>query len=349
MRKAEKESLSIAKYVNSFLTVYVPSLKNQSENTVRSHEMAISLFLGYLEVEQNVNPATFNSKCFSRGMIEKWLLWLRNERCCAPQTCNVRLASLRVFLKYLGEMDVSMLHISHAASAIPRMKTVRKKVEGMSKEAVGVLMATPNISTSTGRRDLALIVAIYATAARIDEILSLKVKHLNLDAKEAFATIVGKGNKIRSLYLLPKAAAHLKRHMVEAHGDEPDPEAYVFYSRNEGIFGKMSQAAVSKRLKLHAEAANEQCKEVPVGLHAHQLRHARASHWLEDGMNIVQISFLLGHEQLETTMVYLDISIEQRSQALGNLEDEYAKSLPKKWKRNTESLSEFCGVKPLRR
>jgi len=349
LKKVKKESLAIAKYINSFLTIYVPSLKNQSENTVRSHEMAISLFLGYLENEQNINPATLNSKCFSRGVIEKWLIWLRVDRRCTPQTCNVRLASLRVFLKYLGEMEVSMLHVSHAASTIPRMKAVRKKVEGMSKGAVGSLMATPNILTPTGRRDLALIVAIYATAARVDEILSLKVKHLNLDAKEAFATIVGKGNKIRSLYLLPKAAAHLKRHLVEAHGDAPEPEAYVFFSRNEGIFGKMSQAAVNKRLKLHAKVANELCKEVPIDLHAHQLRHARASHWLEDGMNIVQISFLLGHEQLETTMVYLDVSIEQKSQALGNLEDEYAQRLPKKWKSTPESLSAFCGVKSLRK
>jgi site-specific recombinase XerD len=310
--------------------------------------MAISLFLGYLENEQAVNSATLCGNCFSRELIEKWLLWLRNNRSCSPQTCNVRLASLRVFLKYLGERDISMLHISQAASQIPRMKTIRKKVEGMSKDAVGALMAAPDTSTSTGRRDLALIVAIYATAARLDEMLSLKVKHLRLDAKDSYATIVGKGNKIRSLYLLPKATEHLKQYLTEFHGDAPNPEAYVFYSRNEGIFGKMSQAAVSKRLKIHAVSANTLCKAVPTGLHAHQLRHARASHWLEEGMNVIQISFLLGHEQLETTMVYLDISIEQKSLALGSLEDEYAKKMPKKWKSSPESLSAFCGVKPLR-
>lgn len=349
MKKAGKESLAIAKSINSFLTVYVPSLENQSEHTVRSHETAISLFLGYLEHELNINPATLCGDCFSRDIIEKWMLWLRNDRCCTPQTCNVRLASLRGFLKYLGDRDVSMLHIGQAATAIPRMKSVRKKVEGMSKDAVKALMEAPDTATSTGRRDLALIVTIYATAARLDEMLSLKIKHLHLDAKDAYATIVGKGNKIRSLYLLPKAAAHLKRHLAEAHGDAPDPEAYVFYSRNEGMFGKMSQTAVSKRLKIHAMSANKLCKEVPLGLHAHQLRHARASHWLADGMNIVQISFLLGHEQLETTMVYLDISIEQKSLALGSLEAECEKTLPRKWKGNQDSLSAFCGVKSLQR
>jgi len=348
MAKAKKESLAIAKNIHSFLTVHVPSIKNQSEHTVRSHETAISLFIGYLENELNINPSTFDGKCFSRDVIEKWLLWLRKDRGCTPQTCNVRLASLRVFLEYLGDRDVAMLHISHAASAIPRMKAPKKKVQGMSKEAVKALMAGPDTTTKTGKRDLALIIATYATAARLDEILSLTVKHLYLDAKDAYAIIVGKGNKIRSLYLLPRAVEPLKRHLIESHGEAPNPEAYVFYSRNEGPLGKMSQTAVNKRLKIHAKTANELCREVPADLHAHQLRHARASHWLEDGVNIVQISFLLGHENLETTMAYLDISIEQKAQALGNLEDETAKGLQKKWKSNPDGLAALCGIKPLR-
>ena len=349
MKKIDKESISIAKHIHSFLTVYVPSLKNQSDNTVKSHVTAISLFIGFLEDEHNINPDKFCGNCFSRDMIEKWLLWLHGKRRCSPETCNVRLASLRAFLKYLGDRDVTMLHISQAATTIPQMKGTKKKVKGMSKDAVRALMMTPDTTTSAGRRDLALMVTIYATAARIDEILALKVKQLHLEAKEPYVTIIGKGNKIRTLYLLPKAVAHLKRHLREFHGDEPNPEAYVFYSRNNGLYSKMSQTAVSKRLKAHALKSNSLCAEVPLDLHAHQLRHAKASHWLEDGMNIVQISLLLGHEQLETTMVYLDVTIEQKSLALGSIEDDHGKNMPKKWKGNPSSLSAFCSVKSLKR
>lgn len=69
---------------------------------------------------------------------------------------------------------------------------------------------------------------------------------------------------------------------------------------------------------------------MPLGLHAHQFRHGKASHWLEDGMNIVQISFLLGHEQLQTTMVYLDITAEEKAKALATLEDENDKKVSAK-------------------
>jgi len=75
-------------------------------------------------------------------------------------------------------------------------------------------------------------------------------------------------------------------------------------------------------LRKYALTAHKICPDVPLTLHAHQFRHAKASHWLEDGMNIVQISFLLGHGQLQTTMVYLDITIEQKAKALATLESE---------------------------
>ena len=139
--------------------------------------------------------------------------------------------------------------------------------------------------------------------------------------------------------------AHLKKYIEEYHGSNPDPNSYLFYSRNLGPNGKMTQAAIDKMLKKHAKAANFLCDEVPVNLHAHQFRHAKASHWLEDGMNIVQISFLLGHEQLETTMIYLDITTENERQALATLEYEKDKNISKKWKNMDGSLVDFCGMK----
>jgi site-specific recombinase XerD len=349
MKKACKESIAIARHIHAFLSEYVVSQKSRSGNTLKSYEYAISLYIGFLSEEKRIDSERLSCCCFSKDMIEEWLQWLSNNRGCSPETCNVRLASLRVFLKYLGGKEVSMLHIFEAASSIQRRKQTRKKVKGMSKDAVRALMAAPDTSTTTGRRDLALIVTMYATAARIDEILSMKVGQLHLDARNPNVNIIGKGNKIRTLYLLPKAVAHLRSYIKESQGCNPDPDAYVFYSRNAGPCVKMSQMAVSKRLRLHAETAYKSCIEVPLGIHAHQLRHAKATHWLEDGMNIVQVSLLLGHEQLQTTMVYLDVTIDQKAKALVTLEDENNRKVPKKWKSNKASLANFCGVKPIKR
>ncbi|MEA3467959.1 MAG: tyrosine-type recombinase/integrase [Thermodesulfobacteriota bacterium] len=349
MKKATNESVIIARHINAFLNEYVPSQKSRSNHTLKSYQYALALYIRFLETEKRITAERLCGECFSRMIIEEWLQWLIELRGCSPETCNNRLASLRVFLKYLGNREIFLLYLSEDATRIPRKKEVRKKIKGMSKKAVKALLSVPDLSTKAGRRDLALMILIYSTAARMDEILSLKIKQLHLGAKKPNITVIGKRNKIRTLYLLPKAVAHLNKYLKEFHGDPPTQEAYVFYSRNTGALGKMSQAAVNKQLKKHARAAHEMCDEVPLDLHAHQLRHAKASHWLEDGMNIVQISFLLGHEQLQTTMVYVDITMEQELKALATLEDEKDKKVSKKWKNAKGGLAKFCGVKSIRK
>jgi site-specific recombinase XerD len=346
--RATKESIVIAKAVNTFLYEYMPTQKTKSEYTLKSYEEALTLYIGFLEMELGINEANFCGDCFSSENIEAWLVWLREKRLNSPETCNTRLASLRAFVKYLSKQDVKYLHLSLSASRIERRKTTAPKITGMSKSAIQALLATPDGKTKAGRRDIALMVTMYSTAVRINEILSLKIEHLHLDAVKPYVTVIGKGDKIRTLYLLPKTVAHLRAYLADAHGEKPDFDSYVFYSRNKGLHGKMSQNAVNKQLRKHAATAKVKCPDVPENIHAHQLRHAKASHWFEDGMNIVQISFLLGHAHLHTTMVYLDITTEQEAKALATLEDENDKSAPKKWKGSGYSLAELCGTRILK-
>lgn len=349
MKKANNEAILIAKYISSFLNSYVPSQKSRSPHTLRSYKHALNLFIGFLEIKKGITSENFKAECFNQSFIEEWLVWLSDKRNCSPKTCNSRLASIRTFLKYLGYREITMLYLYEGATRINRRKEVKKPVEGMSKAAVKALLSIPDQSTKTGRRDLMLMLLLYSTAARIDELLSIKLKHIILDAKKPSITLIGKGNKIRTMYLLPKAVSHLKKYLEKFKLQNCDSEAYLFFSRNLGYNGKLSQTAVSKRLKIHAKVAHKICEEVPLNLHAHQFRHAKASHWLEDGMNIVQISFLLGHENLQTTMVYLDITLEQERKALSTLEDENDRQVSKRWKLNNTDLASLCGLSKLKR
>ena len=343
--KVSNEAITIARYISEFLKEYVPLQKTSSVNTQRVYHQSLLLYLTFLEEEKAIRPDKFRGECFERLIIEEWLVWLSKHRECSPKTCNSRLSSLRVFLKYLGSRDLIYLYLSQEAAEISRRTEQKKKVEGLSRDAVTALLAAPNTMTRTGRRDTVFMVLLYATATRLDEILSLKNKNLKLDGEKPYITVIGKGNKIRTLYLLPKAVAHLKKYLKEFHGCTPESNAYVFYSRNTGIYGKMTQPAIAKMLRKHAQEAHEVCVDVPLDLHAHQFRHAKSSHWLEDGMNIVQISFLLGHAQLQTTMVYLDITTEEKARALATLEDENDKKVMPKWKSGSSSIIDFCGLR----
>jgi site-specific recombinase XerD len=349
MMKIGNEALVIARHISDFLNIYALSQKTASMHTLKSYRTSLGLYISFLESIKGITQTSLNRKCFERPFVEEWLGWLAATRGCSPGTCNNRLASMRVFLKYLGSRDIQFLYLFNDACSIDRRKCQKKKVEGLSRDAVKALMECPDTKTASGRRDLTFMVLLYSTAARLDEMLSLKARRLHLEQAKPSATIIGKGNKVRTLYLLPKAVAHLRKYMKEFHGTDPNPESYVFYSRNTGSTGKLTQPAIAKMLRKYALTAHEICPDVPLTLHAHQFRHGKASHWLEDGMNIVQISFLLGHEQLQTTMVYLDITIEQEAKALATLESENDKKIQPKWKNTTGTLTDFCGVRAMKK
>lgn len=337
-----KEAIQIANHIHNWLSEYVPFVKNQSQCTVKGYKAALTLYLIYLE-HNGITPSTMKFVQFNHIYVENWVKWLKEERGCKPGTCNVRLAAIKTFLKYIASRDLVHLALSQAVGAISKQKTIKPKVSGISKEAIKILMKMPDTQTHAGRRDMALLVLMYGTAARIDEILSMTVGQLNLQSDKPYATIIGKGSKTRTLYLLPKAVAHLKVYLAENH-PLSDGRRFLFYSRNGDKTDKLTQPAIAKRIKQYAAMGHEICSEIPLSLHAHQLRHSKASHWLEDGMNIIQISFLLGHSTVQTTMQYLDITTEHESQALATIEDENERSLPKKWKGAENSLLSLCGL-----
>lgn len=344
MRKAKSEAIAVAKCIHNFLHEYAPIHLTRSKNTLKAYEIAISLFLIFIEERKAVSSSTLEWNNFSSQWIEDWISWLREERKCKPSSCNVRLGSLRTFLKYAGDHNPAVLFIYQQSTTVKKLKTTTQKVEGLTKKAVQILLEIPDQTTRTGRRDLTFMILIYSTATRISEILSLKINQIHLNEKKPYITVIGKRDKIRTAYLLPKGAAHIKQYILEFHGKDADSEAYLFFSRSGGTHTMLTQPAISKQLKKHAAQAHEICVDVPITLHAHQFRHAKASHWLEDGINIVQISFLLGHAQLQTTMIYLDISKEQELKALETLENEADKTMVPKWNTNNRSLKKFCGL-----
>jgi len=346
MKNKKNEALELAKYYNSWID---ESTQINSLNTIRSYESAMNLYIHFLEDVKDLKSSSFSSSSdFSRETIKEWIVWLKNKRGCVPQSCNVRLASIRAYLQYLAEQDIKYRYLLLDSKTIHRMKETKKKVNGMSENAVKTLMYIPDVYTSTGYRDVVLMAFLYGTAARIDEVLSLKVSDLDLDSGNPHATVVGKGCKIRTLYLPPKLVSHLDKYIKKFHGSKLSEDRYLFYSRVKGYQGKISQEAINKRLKKYAAIAHKTCPGVPINLHAHQFRHAKASHLLNYGMNVAQLSKLLGHANLSTTMVYLDITIDMKAKAMISLEDEKTRNIPIKWGKGRHSLSELFGRKRMK-
>ena len=293
MMKSKKEALEIARLYNRWIE---ESRLVKSPRTVDSYELTINLYIRFLTTSKGVNIKSFSSKdCFSRSMIEDWLRWLQDNNKCTPQSCNVRLSNLHSFMKYLSIENYKYTELYIASMTVERRKTIKVKVRGLSEEGIDALLKSIDVSTEVGLRDCILWQVVYLTGMRISEVLSIKLKHLNLKAKKPSVTVVGKRDKIRT-----------------------------------------TVKGAEERLKKNAAVAHKVCKDVPLDLHPHMLRHSFATHRLDHGMNIIQLSEILGHNDVSTTMRYLDISEKQTEEAVKLLEDEKVKSIKKKWNSNTQ-------------
>lgn len=342
-KNTDKEAIVLAKYYHSWINECVHL---NSRHTVNSYQYTMNLYIKFLENEKDMSSKSFIiEEHLSAKIIKEWIIWMKKERKSTPETCNVRLASIRSFLKYLGEEDIKYRYLYIDAKNIHRLKAMKKKVCGLTKDAVKVLFTIPDVNTDTGYRDIVLMAFLYGTAARIDEVLSIKVKDLYFRGENSYVTIIGKGNKVRTLYLPPKLVSSLAKYIKKFHHNDFASSNILFYSRVKGVHTKITQEAINKRLKIYAKQAHEKNDDVPISLHCHQFRHAKASHLLDDGMNIVQLSKLLGHVNIETTMVYLNITTNMQEKALINLEEERVRNLPKKWNENSNKLSDLFKVK----
>ena len=213
----------------------------------------------------------------------------------------------------------------------------------MSDSAIKALLAQPDIRTVKGVRNRMIIILLYDTGTRVQELVDMKVADLHLGARNPFIIVTGKGSKTRSIPLMDKTVAHLKEYLRRFHTDSIDGNnGPLFYSIRDGMPHMLSTDAVSVILKDCGERAKRTCSEVPERVHPHLIRHTRAMHLYRSGMPLSYIAEFLGHASMNTTEIYASANVEMLREALAKVNPELADEIPA-WK-NEESLRKLCGL-----
>lgn len=321
MKKITDEASLIMDLFNRFYHERLSNPAYYSPLSAQAYINAYRLFFySYLQNTLNVHPEKISLENFSKESILGWRRWLLEERKCSRKTVNARVTQLRAFLLYMRENantdDLRFERIYLESEKINGLRIVKEKFKGFSEAAARAIFSVVNQTSRTGRRDMALMVLLYNTGARISEILNLTLSQIRIDSEIQSVLIKGKGNKHRTIPLLRLTVEHLKAYLKEYHSEPSQEDDILFYSPNSNRKGILSRNAIAKRIRKYGHEAKLLCDEVPDNLHPHMFRHARATHWLDQGINIVQTSSLLGHAQLNTTMTYLDISIEKKAEIL---------------------------------
>ena len=338
MEKNELEALRLARLYCSWLT---ESTIWASPHTIASYKESFRCLMRYLEDNKGLDTGTFCSDSgFSKPLLTEWVAHMADMGM-KPQTCNLRLSAVRAFLKYVASRDVTYRKLYMEVCEVRGIRNDTAKVLCMSKKAVKTILSIPDIGTDAGYRDVILMSLAYSTGCRIDETLSLTLSNVRLDIAEPYIMVNGKGNKHRTLYLNSKMAGNLKKYILKFHANDSNDKRLLFYSKVKGPYEKLSHESIRKRLKSYAAKAHERCCEVPLDLHMHHFRHAMALHRLEDGMNIEQLSTELGHENIQTTMIYLNVKPGMKEKAIMQSQSKNIRHIPKKWKDRIPRLTDL--------
>ena len=341
MKSADKKNgtLKLAKIFSEFIAT---NEGKRSGYTVNGYKIAMRSFADFATDRLGANVGNFDITYFTDSNVSRFLEWLQDKHGDSAKTCNMRLCQLRAFLKYASKEPEIMPY--YLAIRQIRRFIVEKQAHAedpLTKNAIAVLMKTPGTDTLQGLRYTAIMALLYTMALRIDELLSAKIKDAVLWGTHPSITVVGKGRKVRTLYIMDAPLKLLKKFISIAHGEHPNQEAYIFFSKSGGIFCKSTARGVNKQLEKYATQAHKQCPEVPIHIHAHQFRHSLATHLLEDNMNVFQISKLLGHESVDTTMTYLGVTAAMTNEAIKKVESEAARAIKPQWKKNISTLRDL--------
>lgn len=213
-------------------------------------------------------------------------------------------------------MDATVCPYLFDLKKIPKKKYEQQIVSYMSVAAVSALLRQPDTSTKKGVRDQFSMILLYDTAARIQEIIDLRLCDFRF-GKAPVVTLHGKGSKIRIVPVMEKTMQHLEHYLAVFHSDEAiHSEQYLFYSKRNGQRYRMTTENARKIMKLYVQGAKQSCPDVPEHLHPHLWRHSRAMYLYQHGMDLSLISQWLGHTRMETTLIYAHADTEQKRRAI---------------------------------
>jgi len=333
-----------ARHIAGFLSCYLPGQRNLSTNTIASYRDAMKLFLVYCETDRKMKPDKIRISDISPEILTAYLGWLERVRHSGVATRNQRLAAFKSFFHYVATMEPEHLLACQRILGLPMKKFARRPMSFFSPEGLHLLLSQPHTATRRGRRDHALLVLLYDSAARVQEICDLRVRDVRLE-QPATVTLHGKGRKTRVVPITAKSASIMEAYLEERGwiGTSGTLDFPVFINSRKD---KLTRAGVAHILARHVKTMSLiDSGHVPSSVSPHCLRHSKAVHLLRSGVPLIYIRDFLGHISVTTTEIYAKVDAEEKRKALEGAYEVPAQQVVPDWQGNTglmSWLSELC-------
>lgn len=300
----------LAPVLEAFFSERLQRLRRASPCTIAAYRDAFRLLLGFAKAHLGKEPSALLLADLDASLVGAFLDHLETERGNSVRTRNARLAAIHSFFRFAAVREPEHAWVIQRVLAIPQKRFDRSLVTFLSRNEVDALLAVPDGATRLGRRDRVLLLLAVQTGFRLSELTALRVEDLVLGAG-AHARCHGKGRKERCTPLARATARALRAWIAETGAKGSD---LVFRSRR-GT--RLSHDAVQRLVAKCVRLAGTTCATLRrKHVTPHVLRHTTAVHLLEAGVDRSVIALWLGHEQVETTQIYLDADLAMKERVL---------------------------------
>jgi integrase/recombinase XerD len=291
---------ALAPTVQAFFTQRLLQERNASPHTIAAYRDTIKLLLRFASTRCGREPSLLDIADLDADTVAAFLDHLQTDRGNSARTRNARLAAIHSLYRYAALRHPEHAHDIQRVLSIPPKRTDRALVTFLDEAEIGALLAAPERSTWTGRRDHALLLLAIQTGLRASELTTLNVGDVQL-AGAAHVTCEGKGRKQRITPLTRTTSAVMRVWLAERAGHADDPLFPTIRGR------RLTRDALERRLAVHLKHAAQ---------HQHTLRHTAAMQLLHAGIETTVIALWLGHERVETTQIYLHADLALKEKAL---------------------------------
>ncbi len=335
-----KRKLYLSHYIRLFFIQLLPSEKGVSENTILAYSDALKLFLKYCADCLKIKIDKLPCDQIDAEIVRKFLDYLEQERGCMSNTRNARLAALKTFFYYLGREVPECLDNSRRINAIPQKKTPHKTVDYLDHDELKAIIDSIDVAGRNGYRDKALLLLMYNTGARVQEIVDIRLNDLRLDAASQ-VKLTGKGKKERVIPLWEDTIEAIKTYMSKRRTRQEN-ECHLFLNDKGESITRFGIRYIIKKYTDKAIKEQPSLKQKKVS--PHTFRHTTAMHLLQAGNELNVVRLWLGHSSLNTTHMYIEINMEMKKEILSKAQPLKFEQEVKEWQRpkTLEWLDELC-------
>ncbi len=293
--------------LHQFFSNYLPHIKGVSRHTIKAYRDAFALFIPFAANRLKIKSGSLMLDHLTPDMVLSFLVDLEQKRLNAPVTRNHRLTAIKSLAKMIRFMYPEKREVAEKILTIPQKRCQRKLIGFLYPDEIFKVLQSIDLNQKEGFRDYCLLVLLYDSGARASEIATLNLDYFNSEKRTL--AILGKGNRYRQITLMPETTILIKNY-IDKYRKKPKP-AYrhrLFINQRGKELTRHGIYRVCKKYLTVALPQKRLRNLNPV----HSLRHSCAVNMLTSGCSLSDIRNQLGHEDLQATMVYLQLDLTHR-------------------------------------